>query len=73
MPLHECAFPPASSQTPNAAKHIILYLQVKDIHLTADAFSVENNLLTPTFKLKRIESRQKYKDAIEDMYAKLEK
>ena len=34
----------------------------KDIFLTADAFSIENNLLTPTFKLKRNVARDFYKD-----------
>jgi len=34
----------------------------KDIFLTSDAFSIENNLLTPTFKLKRNVARDFYKD-----------
>jgi len=32
--------------------------QVKDIFLTATVFSVENNLLTPTFKLKRPQAKE---------------
>ena len=34
----------------------------KDFYLTIDQFSVENNLLTPTFKLKRNIARDYYKD-----------
>ncbi|KAF6019145.1 hypothetical protein EB796_022562 [Bugula neritina] len=45
--------------------------QVKDIHLTADSFSVENNLLTPTFKLKRVQCQEKYRPIIDEMYRKL--
>jgi len=39
--------------------------------MVAEAFTVENNLLTPTFKLKRVESRTKYKDVIAEMYSKM--
>lgn len=44
----------------------------KDIFLTDDAFSVENNLLTPTFKLKRNIAREYFKPQIDKMYAKLD-
>ena len=45
----------------------------KDIHLTSDAFSVENNLLTPTFKLKRNIGRDYFKVPIDAMYSELQK
>jgi long-chain acyl-CoA synthetase len=35
---------------------------------TADEFTVENDLLTPTFKLKRNEAKKKYYQQIKDMY-----
>ncbi len=35
-----------------------------------DAFSVENGLLTPTFKVKRHEAVKVFKDQIEALYAK---
>lgn len=45
----------------------------KDIYITADPFSVENNILTPTFKLKRNVGRDVYKAQIDDLYAELAK
>ena len=45
----------------------------KDIILTTDAFSIENNILTPTFKLKRNVARDVYKTQIEAMYEELKK
>eukprot|EP00834_Sanchytrium_tribonematis_P005358 NODE_319_length_9908_cov_1.288001.p10 type:complete len:115 gc:universal NODE_319_length_9908_cov_1.288001:4208-4552(+) len=45
---------------------------VRAITLESDMFSVENDLLTPTFKLKRHEAKKKYGDAIASMYSKLE-
>ena len=43
--------------------------KAKKIHLSPEAFTVENNLLTPTFKLKRKDTREKYEKEIEAMYA----
>ena len=42
---------------------------VKNIVLDAEVWSVENNLLTPTFKLKRNEAKKKYLAQIDAMYA----
>lgn len=33
----------------------------RDIYVTAEAFSVENDILTPTYKLKRNKGRDAYK------------
>ncbi|CAB9515144.1 chain acyl-CoA synthetase 7, peroxisomal [Seminavis robusta] len=44
---------------------------VKAIHLEAELFSVENGLLTPTFKMKRKQMKDKYEREIEQMYASL--
>ncbi|KAF0683778.1 Aste57867_24162 [Aphanomyces stellatus] len=41
---------------------------IKAIKLEADVFSVENNLMTPTFKLKRHECKKKFADAIDALY-----
>mmetsp|Transcript_22844 Transcript_22844/g.58572 ORF Transcript_22844/g.58572 Transcript_22844/m.58572 type:complete len:707 (+) Transcript_22844:279-2399(+) len=46
--------------------------QVGAIHLVAEPFSVENGLLTPTFKLKRPQAKAAFADAITGMYARLE-
>jgi len=43
----------------------------KDIFITGDAFSIENDMLTPTFKLKRNIAKKGYQAQIDDMYAKL--
>lgn len=41
------------------------------IHLTGEAFSIENDILTPTFKLKRNVAAKVYKSEIDVMYAEL--
>lgn len=45
--------------------------QAKAIHLESDPFSVEKDLLTPTFKSKRPQLAKYYSDQIAEMYAKL--
>ena len=42
--------------------------QVRDIHLTAEPFSVENGTLTPTFKLKRPQLTEMFRAQINSMY-----
>lgn len=44
----------------------------RDIFITEEPFSVENNLLTPTFKLKRNVVQQYYEKQIKEMYSKLD-
>jgi len=46
--------------------------QVKDIFLSAEMFSVENDLLTPTLKSKRPQLKKHYTDQIQDMYSRLD-
>lgn len=43
---------------------------VRAIHVESDPFSDANGLLTPTFKLKRQQLRERYQDVISAMYAK---
>ena len=44
-------------------------MQVAAITLVADPFTVENGLLTPTFKLKRPQAKEAFQEAISRMYA----
>lgn len=42
----------------------------KQICLLQEAFSVENDMLTPTFKLKRNVAKTRFADKIAELYAK---
>ncbi|KAJ2796318.1 medium-chain fatty acid-CoA ligase faa2, partial [Coemansia furcata] len=44
----------------------------KNIFLESKPFSIENNILTPTFKVKRLVSKDMYKPTLERLYAELE-
>jgi len=46
--------------------------QVAAVHLTPDLFSVENGMMTPTFKLKRPQASAEFKSAIATMYQQLD-
>lgn len=54
---------------------MIVHLQLKgfecvrDIRLEATPFAVDNDLLTPTFKLKRNIAKVRYQEQIDEMYA----
>ena len=43
----------------------------KEIYLTQDPFSIENDMLTPTFKMKRNVGKKLYQKEIDEMYEKL--
>lgn len=45
--------------------------QVAAVHLTPELFSVENDMMTPTFKLKRPQAAKAFNDHIDAMYAAL--
>jgi long-chain acyl-CoA synthetase len=45
------------------------YARVRGVHLTLDPWSVENGLLTPTLKLKRLEIKKRYADEITRLYS----
>jgi long-chain acyl-CoA synthetase len=44
----------------------------KSVHLITEPFSVDNDLLTPTFKLKRHHAKKHFKTEIANMYKGLE-
>ena len=43
----------------------------KGIHMSHVPFSVEDDTLTPTFKLKRHQAAKKYQEVIDAMYVKI--
>jgi long-chain acyl-CoA synthetase len=47
--------------------------KIRNFHLIADPFSVEQGTLTPTMKLKRSVIEDRYADEIDEMYAKFER
>mmetsp|Transcript_15455 Transcript_15455/g.41855 ORF Transcript_15455/g.41855 Transcript_15455/m.41855 type:complete len:871 (-) Transcript_15455:974-3586(-) len=44
---------------------------IKAVHLDTEPFTVENDMITPSFKLKRPQLLKKYQDAVSGMYAQL--
>jgi long-chain acyl-CoA synthetase len=48
------------------------YEYIKAFCLEKDPFTIENDLLTPTFKLKRHQARLNYAKQIEDLYNEIE-
>ena len=42
--------------------------KIKKIHIYGAPFTIENNLLTPTFKIKRNEAKKMFQAEIEAMY-----
>lgn len=53
-------------------KVLCSFLQTKDIIVRSELFSVENELLTPTFKNRRPQLRSFFKDDIAALYKKHE-
>lgn len=45
--------------------------QVRDIALHQELFSIQNGLLTPTLKAKRTELRSRFREQIDELYAKI--
>ena len=44
---------------------------IKSLYLVSDQFTIENGLMTPTFKLKRPPLQQKFQPHIDAMYKKI--
>lgn len=57
----------------SAKKHSLFgYQMVRAIYVEPKEWTIDNNLLTPTFKLKRKAIGDKYKTQIEDLYSKID-
>jgi long-chain acyl-CoA synthetase len=61
---------PGKSQNVGAEERHVL--QVQAVHLTPEPFSVENGMLTPSFKLKRPQAKEAFAADIEAMYRRLD-
>lgn len=46
------------------------FVQVKDLYLHPETFSVANGLLTPTLKSRRVDIRRVFQEQIANMYSK---
>lgn len=64
---HDCS---TSSQPQNVSAHS-LPLQVKDIYVHPEQFSIENGLLTPTLKAKRNQLQVLFQPQIQQLYANM--
>ena len=62
-----------SMQEEGRAAQLRGFEQIQGVILTPEAFSVENGLLTPTFKIKRNIVQKQFKGQIDAMYADLDK
>lgn len=47
------------------------FVQVKDIYLHPEQFTIENGLLTPTLKAKRAELKTLFQPQIDQLYANM--
>ncbi|KAG9834342.1 hypothetical protein KCU68_g11722, partial [Aureobasidium melanogenum] len=48
------------------------YERVRNVRLMVEPFTVDNELLTPTLKLKRPQTAKKYRTTIDEMYTEAE-
>jgi hypothetical protein len=52
---------------------LMSFEHVREIYLVEDEFTVEDGLVTPTFKLKRPQLKDRFQKQIDDMYAENKK
>ena len=50
---------------------LMKYEQIKNIYLHPEAFSIDNELATPTMKIKRLAIREYFKSTILSLYAEI--
>jgi long-chain acyl-CoA synthetase len=44
--------------------------KIKQVHLVADPFTIENDILTPTMKIKRNIAKKVFQEQINELYAR---
>lgn len=54
-----------------ATSKLAQHEQIKDLRVAWDQFTLDNGLLTPTLKVRRREVERRFKEMIDDMYARL--
>jgi long-chain acyl-CoA synthetase len=50
---------------------LMTYEQIRNIHLHPELFTIDNQLATPTMKIKRLAVRDFFKNVIENLYAEV--
>ena len=51
---------------------LMSYEQVRSVYLHPEMFTLQNELATPTMKIKRLAVRQKFKDIVLGLYTEYE-
>ena len=54
----------------NVNKNLTIVEKIKKFHVIDDEFTIENDLMTPTMKIKRHKIKDKYKNILENFYKK---
>jgi len=54
----------------NVNKNLTIVEKIKKFHILNEEFSIENELMTPTMKIKRHKIKEKYKNILENFYKK---
>lgn len=52
-------------------QRILFILQVKDIYLSPEIFTIDNGLMTPTMKCRRPNIKKYFEQQLKQMYSKL--
>ena len=54
----------------NVNKNLTIVEKIKKFHVIDEEFTIENDLMTPTMKIKRHKIKDKYKNILENFYKK---
>ena len=54
----------------NVNKNLTIVEKIKKFHIIEEEFTIENELMTPTMKIKRHKIKEKYKNILENFYKK---